>query len=235
MTSSKKVGKIIILVGLLFGVLFANVGYSTYKKAVETENWPSVMGIVLESRVIEDTQDTDTSYQPYIKYSYVVDNKQYINTVIYPGDIINSGSYDSIKNFVDKYPERSQVPVYYNPNNPQDSVLIPGVSTGHIIILGIGIFFLVLSIILTVVIFLGIRFSNRNKEDNNTYDTVIPDRNVYYDNTENNMVTNTSDNNLPESDLIDNSNINTNGKYCPNCGFLNPNEAIFCTNCGNKI
>ncbi len=233
MISLKKIIKVMILILVIIGSIFVFSGYHTYKEALKTENWPSVTGTIIETRVIRNNIRYSTSYSPYIKYSYVVENKQYINTVIYSGNMSLTGSYETIKDFIDEYPNNSQVMVYYNPNSPQDSVLIPGATAGHFAMIGTGIFVFAISIVLAFILIImtifGLIFHKKtvNEDLIPLVENMTNDNNI--DN--NRTMEYVTENHKKQNDNI----INIDQKYCSNCGEPNPKDAIFCTTCGTKF
>lgn len=112
----------------------------TKEKIIDSENWSSTMGIVLNSGVIHNTEPyffifETYGYQPKIQYSYSVDGKKYTsqnhwhdNDIIY--SIEDSHLYATlhngmtIKRYIEKYYQVNRnVNVFYNPANPSESVL----------------------------------------------------------------------------------------------------------------
>ena len=112
----------------------------------KSKNWPSTSGTITLSRIEKRAGyrrsgqgSRSTIYIPLIKYSYAVMETQY------HGDRIGNGIYQSItrpslNHWLKRYPAKSFVTVYYNPEDPADALLEP-TSNSNIVgfIVGIGI------------------------------------------------------------------------------------------------
>ena len=66
----------------------------------------------------------------------------------FSGDITPSEEFS--KRYVEKYPEGSQVRVYYDPENPETSTLEPGPGQGDWLVLAIGLGTLVFGVLLFI-------------------------------------------------------------------------------------
>ena len=126
-----------LLVGLLIGLaLFAYTGYAAYKSTV-AQSWSKTGGTISESRT---KRTRSRSYRrgrrrysnrttAVIKYKYYVGGKSYEKDRLSFGGFnffsvnfgkdFRTGFYKSLE----KYPKGKSVVVYYNPNQPGDSVL----------------------------------------------------------------------------------------------------------------
>ncbi|MFL2984876.1 MAG: DUF3592 domain-containing protein [Candidatus Poseidoniaceae archaeon] len=94
---------------------------------IGTGNWESVDGIVENSYVSTSTDgEGGTTYCLYVDYQYTVDGRTY------DGDRISYTAENSCNswsaNSDDEYPEGKEITVYYDPTNPSESVLLPGLS-----------------------------------------------------------------------------------------------------------
>jgi len=94
------------------------------------KNWPGVEGKVTSSRISErsnydyGTTRRTARYVPVIKYSYSVDG------VLYHAERIGNGIYvgitrQAVEHWLKRFPLHATVPVYYDPANPGEAVLIP--------------------------------------------------------------------------------------------------------------
>lgn len=139
----KTAGKIVLVVGIGF---LAWSGY-TYSKASASSGWPSTQGEVVVSMVDKTTQTTNSNvkwiYQPILKYDYEIDG------VAYSGDRIRFTSFSishkkehKAKREISAYPVGKSVQVFYNPQNPSDSVLETGVGSRVYMGFGVGILML---------------------------------------------------------------------------------------------
>jgi hypothetical protein len=117
----------------LFAAVFFAVWYAflfvmnnTYQEAEQANHWPTVAGTILESRVQIRTSssDTGTEFDPIIRYQYRVQRQQYVNDTWQK--IGNSPTRHEAQEIVNRYPQGKRTTVYYDPADPQNSVLVPG-------------------------------------------------------------------------------------------------------------
>ncbi len=101
--------------------------------AYACQNWPTTTGQITSSCVeaahketIENTTFIEGPYTPDISYTYVVDGKKYIsNRVDFKAD--SGRPQIDADVLVQDYPLGEKVDVYYQPGDPANSVLRPGV------------------------------------------------------------------------------------------------------------
>jgi hypothetical protein len=138
---------------LVVGAGLTYWGWTILQNARASASWPTADGIVTRSGVSHSTDsDGGDSYSPEITYTYSVNNIDQENNTIKFGE----NSYSSrrkAEGIAANYPVGKNVTVYYDPEQPDKSVLEPGVSAGSYIVLGIGVFFILLTLILTPIIF----------------------------------------------------------------------------------
>jgi hypothetical protein len=85
-----------------------------------------------------------------VTYEYSVKNLQYENETIKFGE--NSyGDRQPAADIVARYPVGKQVSVSYDPAAPDKSVLEPGITSGSYIVIGMGVLFLVISLMMVPV------------------------------------------------------------------------------------
>jgi len=119
------------IIAVVAGAIALFIGSHNLYYAQISSNWPSVQGVIVESSL--DTRHTSsgtsrhTEYSPEILYKFVVGN------MTFNGNNITYGGYDSsfanrARSVVNSYSKHKKVAVYYMPNNPEESVLEPGVS-----------------------------------------------------------------------------------------------------------
>ena len=115
------------------------------KRNIGNETWPTVEGKILKSEMVQQYFFLQQySYEPRIRYSYSVEGKTYESDSI-SMRFLSSKSADTVQEVVCEYPEGSPATVYYNPDDPEESVLIPGVSVGTS---GVQLFSLVMIFVL---------------------------------------------------------------------------------------
>lgn len=113
-----------MLTPILFGVYFVIIGGRDINYSRECFIWPATNGVIIESGVYE-RKDEDNStwyYSPYIKYSYIVNGKTYINDrKSYQSE--EDGNRKVIENQLTDFKKGNSVKVFYKPDKPEFSVL----------------------------------------------------------------------------------------------------------------
>ncbi|MDJ0699185.1 MAG: DUF3592 domain-containing protein [Woeseiaceae bacterium] len=110
-----------------------NVLYQRYDRdltelARASTDWPSVPGLVNHSELEFQRKNTGagkkTDYRVEIVYEYVVDDQLYRNNVVR----FDQGELTSKRKelLVSSYPVGRRVEVFYNPDDPDQSVLVRG-------------------------------------------------------------------------------------------------------------
>jgi hypothetical protein len=144
---------------LLVGVGLSFWGWTILQNARASAAWPTAEGTITSSEVTRSTDaEGADSYSPEVTYTYSVNNAGYSNDTIKFGE----NSYSSrrkAQEIVDNYPAGKNVTVYYDPERPDRSVLEPGVSAGSYIVLGIGVFFILITLVTIPISFF---FRNRS-------------------------------------------------------------------------
>lgn len=138
----------LMAVFLAVGVGLSIWGWSILQNARASANWPTAEGEIIASEVTRssDSEGGD-SYSPEVTYRYTVENQQHESYTIKFGE----NSYSSrrrAETIAETYPVGRDVTVYYDPEQPGRSVLEPGVTGGSYIVLGVGVFFVVLTLII---------------------------------------------------------------------------------------
>jgi len=150
----------------LFLLVFTGLGIymlSRYarerKKTAEAQAWPSVVGSVVEAAVAESTQvstDPEDSmiqgkvYTPRVVYTYAVDGVSYHGERIRVGAQTFVSSRRKVEQELARYPVGGEVRVYYNPQNPAEALLEPGVPSRATLI--VGIVFLTVALMMTCLV-----------------------------------------------------------------------------------
>jgi hypothetical protein len=148
-------GGFFIFAFFLGGIAAIFFGIRNRKKATESLNWPETKGTVTESAVKKD-YDTDaegfttTTYVPEINYQYEVNNVTFTNQRISFGGTTSYSSQKKAEQALSQYPLNATVPVFYNPDNPDDSVLVKG-TKGTMLLIILGAVFVTISICATCI------------------------------------------------------------------------------------
>jgi Protein of unknown function (DUF3592) len=108
------------------GAIFFWGAFYLYQ-GINSMQWPSVEGRILYSHARGGPRP-----ETLLWYEYYVDNRRYLAS-----DYRNSGNLTLFLEIADaaakRYPVGRAVPVYYNPRNPQDALLEPGLWWGNFV------------------------------------------------------------------------------------------------------
>ena len=136
----------------LAGILFILIGINTIYQTYKSSSWPSVQGQIISSEIKSHSStytDTTTNrtknetvYDAQINYRYVVNGITYNNGDVRIGGTVRTNMKMWTTKLLDKYPRGKVVNVYYNPENPFQSVLEKGfqLSTFAFLAVGLAIF-----------------------------------------------------------------------------------------------
>ena len=123
---------LLALVTLVFFVLIVLIPWSDCYHQLGTSDWKEVETTIDVSEIREyeschDEGGCSTSKYPYIRYSYSVDGVSYSDDdiVLFP---LDRGDYGFSTSLIDEYPYGSQTTAYYNPEDPNQAVLMKGFS-----------------------------------------------------------------------------------------------------------
>lgn len=95
--------------------------YVSWRHGNSSVHWPSATGSVIESRFVLEGDESEL----IIRYEYPADAKSREgNTVTFRGFSLDR---DTLEAYVRKYPQGASVRVYFDPAQPNISVLEPGV------------------------------------------------------------------------------------------------------------
>lgn len=135
------------LIFILFGIAIGLTGYSSYQSGVDSKDWPTVSGVIIQSEIETRTSTTgeganrktvEKSY-PRVKYEFSVNGRSFVSNAIKFGQ-----SADAYKT-VARYPVGQIVAVFYNPDKPDQAVLEPGADpTFSIGFMGLGVIFIII-------------------------------------------------------------------------------------------
>lgn len=151
--SRLKGGSPILFVGI-GGLLICGYQIFVMLIAAKTDSWPVIEGIILKSDITESTDffaDSHMSAKTYsnqIQYSYIVDGKKYISNRIFIGDKIFYPGRDFTEKLKTKYYTSQKVFIYFDPKQPEKSVLEKGIHKMNIFIFFVGVFLISFVIII---------------------------------------------------------------------------------------
>lgn len=144
-TTSMLCSGVFLLIGL--GIIFS--GWLTYRKSNQAAGWIPASGKVITSEV-RRTSGSDLKFFAHIVYQFMAGGMEYISRNVTFAQLM--GILDTAKpaalEKVKKFPAGSMVTVYYDPENPNRSVLEKGGDSslfflgGIFVLFGIVIWFL---------------------------------------------------------------------------------------------
>jgi hypothetical protein len=120
---------------VLFGFGFIGICCSQLYNANASLSWSTTEGTITRSGKYES--------EPDISYDYTVEGKKYTGRTCQYGALHTS---ERTKKIVAQYPVGAVVKVYYSPQSPEKSVLIPGAGVGAYIGIGFGIMFALIAV-----------------------------------------------------------------------------------------
>ena len=139
--------------GAVFGVagaLLAGLAVRNFVRGSANKRWPQTQGHVLRSFVLVDSQpDEGEGYTPRVEYEYVVEGKTYRGTRLRYGQT-GSWSRKHAERTIARFAAGAGTPVFFNPRNPADAVLICGTSWGNLAIALSGLVFLLSAYLMQV-------------------------------------------------------------------------------------
>ncbi|MDB6057641.1 MAG: hypothetical protein JWO95_1485 [Verrucomicrobiales bacterium] len=107
--------------------------------SLRTYGWPVVDGIVRTAEMkSRSSGEGGTTYSPKISYEYNAGESEFTGETIAFGMMSGSSSFDDSR----QYPVGKKVLVHYNPSNPAQAVLEPGIHGGTWSFLGLGTAFI---------------------------------------------------------------------------------------------
>jgi len=162
---------------IFFGVITLFMGIATFvpniinlNKGLESQNWNETEGVILTSEITshqetnpdsEGHYETETYYDVNIVYQYTVIGVNYSYHRISFSDFASTPNHNEAQQLVNKYPAGENVTVFYNPNNPSEAVLEPGITNTNNIFLIIGII-----LIIAGIVFLYFALRRKREEQN---------------------------------------------------------------------
>jgi hypothetical protein len=123
------------------GVFLLGLAIRNFAKGLASRNWPQTRGCILRSLVLVGTSDDGETLTPQVEYEYVVAGVKYHGTRLRYGQI-GSWSRKHAEGTIAPYVAGAHEPVFYNPRNAAESVLIRGTGLGNLVILLSALVFL---------------------------------------------------------------------------------------------
>lgn len=134
----QKFGVFGLVFGLFWGALTGSFDYLVVSRMLQqkaAEQYPTVTGVISHSEMTQKRGSKGkTSYGIDLRYSYEVAGKKYESNR-YRYDEDNSSDSRHARQVVGELSAGTKVPVYYNPNDPSDAVLSPGIGGNSLFML----------------------------------------------------------------------------------------------------
>ncbi len=158
-----KVGLLIALVFLTLAVGTGAVllwsGFTSLKRAMDAENWPTTFAQVKRVELKEETDSENSrTYAVEVEYTYQVGGHTYNGNTLNDGYSGSSG-YEQHRKLFEKIRSAKTLEVRFNPEKPQESSIAYGLSRSHYISLSFSITWS-LGIIGFIAIFLAFQSSD---------------------------------------------------------------------------
>jgi hypothetical protein len=108
------------------------IGAPMVKTAKASLTWPITPGTIKTSKVESNIAtsgdgNTRTEYRPIVDYSYSMNGQAYHSNNLWFGGGESSTNRSESQDIIDRYPVGKQVMVHYDPQDPSQGVLEPGV------------------------------------------------------------------------------------------------------------
>jgi len=140
------------IAGLVIGAILAAVGWFTAfslgkplrDRAAASIDWPTADGRITRSELERFRERGQTMYSADVAYEYALDGKTFGGNRVWFGDDARSSDPTAWRRAVERYPVGSGVKVHYDPDDPQESVLEPGLTWAGSVIYFLGLGFLAL-------------------------------------------------------------------------------------------
>jgi hypothetical protein len=139
--------------GFLFLTIFSIgcfwIGMNFIQDASQAQDWPTTDGVITYSAVDSHSSHDGNLYAPNVQYTYTVNGVKYSSNGIIFGTISTSdGGYAN--EMVNRYYVGKTVTVYYNPENPSDALLEPGIMWIYYLPIVFGLILLLIGIVLLI-------------------------------------------------------------------------------------
>ena len=126
------IGSCFILVGVMTGWFFC----FRILQATRSKHWPFVIGeldsteleeVIYKGREAGGGADEASAWVVNFSYRYTVADREYQGKRVTYSDVVNK-TMGALHKLQDRYQGKSQIQVFYNPESPEQSVLVPGLS-----------------------------------------------------------------------------------------------------------
>jgi hypothetical protein len=145
------------LIVRLFPIPFIVIGFCTLvigvrqlQRSVASQDWPTASGVIQNSSVeAKSDSDSGTTYHAEILYDYTVDGTKYSGNRVDFGEY-GTGEPTHARRIVNRYPPEKKVEVHYLPDDPELSVLEPGMKAQAWVLPCFGLVFFVGGVLMAI-------------------------------------------------------------------------------------
>ena len=125
----------LMIIGLFIvsGLAITAWGVHIMLGARKTQQWPAVEGEIERSVEGSETEDL----LPDIEFSYQVGEESFRRSLEFPAGTMPTPEFNN--SYLKKYPQGSKVEVYYDPAQPDQATLEPGMAGGDWMVLAAGL------------------------------------------------------------------------------------------------
>jgi hypothetical protein len=113
-----------VLCAIACGLILA--GRLTIRRDVDSEAWPVVDGVVLDSAIAADRDGGRQRFRPVVRYRYEVAGQRYEGSRIQWAAKEGFRKYTRARRMLDRYRSGSAITVHYDPSRPGMAVLQAG-------------------------------------------------------------------------------------------------------------
>ena len=160
----------IFCLGFMFiGLVFLLLGGYQLLQGLTTKDWPAAPGKILSSKVQSGTSNSrgpartttgsSKRYSVDVRYRYELDGQEFEGDRLRFGNV-SYKSRSKAQKVMNRYPRGKEVEVFYDPENPQSSVLIKGIGLSWLAV-GLGAAMFLLGLVMLIKTAMGAR---RNSE-----------------------------------------------------------------------
>ena len=131
---------------MLIGLVFFLLGGYQLLQGLTTKDWPAAPGKILSSQVqsgnrtsggpVRSRKGSSKRYSVDVRYRYEVDGQEFEGDRLRFGNV-SYKSRSKAQKVMNRYPRGKEVEVFYDPENPQSSVLIKGIGLSWLAV-GLG-------------------------------------------------------------------------------------------------
>jgi hypothetical protein len=145
-------GRIFPLPFLLVGIFIFGLGMRDVMRANDSKSWPTTVATVQKSVVKTDVdEEGGFSYSALVLFDFEVNGFGYSGDQVSFGDF-GSGDSERVEEIVKRYPEGTEVIVYFHPDDPDLSILESGLTARAWAIPGFGFVFLIFGVLMALVL-----------------------------------------------------------------------------------